>query len=146
MQAYNISIRVFTASDSSQAIKFWSTIAGLSLHESADTPEAIAEFLARNPGFSAIALDANQEIIGAVLCGHNGRAGSLYHLAVAEAYRGKGIAQALVSHCYAKLIEAKIPRCNIFVYSNNDQGNRFWLQNGFADPADWKVMQKRLDT
>jgi N-acetylglutamate synthase len=141
----DINIRIFTKDDSSNAIKFWSQFEGLSLNETVDTPEALADFLERNPGFSVIAVDENDKIIGAVLCGHNGRAGALYHLAVAEIHRGKGIAKAMVSHCYAKLTEAKIPRCNIFVYSDNDQGNRFWLQNGFVDPADWKVMQKRLE-
>jgi putative acetyltransferase len=141
----DINIRVFTLADYSKAIEFWSKIEGLALDESADAPEVIAAFLERNPGFSAIALDTNQVIIGAVLCGHNGRAGALYHLAVSEAHRGKGIAQALVSHCYAKLTDAKIPRCNIFVYNDNDEGNRFWIHNGFVDPTTWKVMQKRLD-
>ncbi|MGB8337744.1 MAG: GNAT family N-acetyltransferase [Burkholderiales bacterium] len=141
----DVNVRVFTIAEYSKVIEFWSNIDGLALDEFADTAEAIAAFLERNPGFSAVALDANDQIIGAVLCGHNGRAGALYHLAVAEPHRGKGIALALVSHCYAKLTEAKIPRCNIFVYSDNDEGNRFWLLNGFVDPTTWKVMQKRLE-
>jgi putative acetyltransferase len=141
----DIKVRVFTIADCSKAIEFWSKFDGLSLNETVDTPEALAGFLDRNPGFSVVAVDGDSNIIGAVLCGHNGRAGALYHLAVAETHRGKGIAQALVSHSYEKLTEAKIPRCNIFVYSDNDEGNRFWLHNGFIDPTTWKVMQKRLD-
>ncbi|MEY4729478.1 MAG: hypothetical protein RL020_636 [Pseudomonadota bacterium] len=140
-----VTLRIFNKADCSQAIAFWSEFAGLALNETLDTPEALAEFLQRNPDFSLVAVDEDDKIIGAVLCGHNGRAGALYHLAVAETYRSQGIAQALVSHCYEKLIEANIHRCNIFVYGNNDEGNRFWLQNGFIDPVDWKVMQKRLD-
>jgi N-acetylglutamate synthase len=140
----DVNIHVFTTAHRCKALEFWSTIDGLSLNGSADTPEAIAVFLDRNPGFSVVALDRDDKIVGAVLCGHNGRAGALYHLAVAETHRGKGIAQALVSHCFAKLAEVKIPRCNIFVYNDNDEGNRFWLQNGFVDPPTWKVMQKRL--
>jgi N-acetylglutamate synthase len=143
--AVDVNIRVFTTAHCCKAIEFWSTIDGLSLNGSADTPEAIAVFLERNSGFSVLALDGDNKIVGAVLCGHNGRAGALYHLAVAETHRGQGIARALVSFCFAKLAEAKIPRCNIFVYNDNDEGHRFWLQNGFVDPPTWKVMQKRLD-
>jgi N-acetylglutamate synthase len=128
-----INIRAFTISDYSKATRFWLNIDGINLNES-DTPEAIALFLERNPGLSAVAPDADEQIIGAVLCGHNGRAGALYHLAVAEEHRGKGIAQALVSYCYAKMTEAKIPRCNIFVYSNNDEGNRFGYGTDLSIP------------
>jgi N-acetylglutamate synthase len=139
-----ISARAFILSDYSQAVELWSMIDGLKLNES-DTLDAISAFLQHNSGFSAVALDAAGKIIGAVLCGHNGRAGALYHLAVANEHRGRGIAQALLAYCFAKLTEANIPRCNIFVYNDNDEGNRFWLRNDFVDPSDWKVMQKHLD-
>jgi len=126
--------------DYEKAVELWSTIEGLKLNES-DTPEAVESLLARNPDFSTVATD-KEEIVGAVLCGHNGRAGQLYHLAVARPYRRQGIAQALVAYCFIKLAEARIPRCNVFVYSNNEAGNHFWNQNGWTDPARWKVMQK----
>jgi putative acetyltransferase len=135
-----IQIRAFTMADYAAAVGLWSTIEGLHLNES-DTPEAVAALLERNPGFSAVAIDG-EKIIGAVLCGHNGRAGQLYHLAVAKSHRGRGIGQALVNYCFGKLSEVKIPRCNIFVYSDNNQGNSFWLRNGWLDPSNWKVMQK----
>lgn len=122
------------------AAELWSTIEGLGLNES-DTPEAIEALLDRNPNFSAIAVDKGR-IVGTVLCGHNGRAGQIYHLAVAASYRGQGIGQTLVTYCFEKLAEAKIPRCNIFVYSNNNKGNLFWVRNGWVDPTAWKVMQK----
>jgi ribosomal protein S18 acetylase RimI-like enzyme len=137
-----IKIRAFILADYAAAVALWSGIEGIHLNES-DTPEAVGALLERNPGFSAVALH-EEKIIGAVLCGHNGRAGQLYHLAVAVRYRSKGIAQALVAYCLKRLTEANISRCNIFIYSDNMQGTRFWLKNGWLDPADWKVMQKRV--
>ena len=125
------------------AVELWSTVEGLKLNES-DTPDAITVFLHRNPDCSAVALD-DEKIIGTVLCGHNGRAGHLYHLAVAVPYRGRGIAQALVAYCFQQLAAAHIPRCNIFVYAKNEEGNRFWLRNGWSDPTTWKVMQKVIE-
>jgi putative acetyltransferase len=84
---HNIQIREFVAADYERAVDFWSTTEGITLNES-DTKEAVAAFLDRNPSVSAIATDSAGEVVGAVLCGHNGRAGSLYHLAVAMELRG----------------------------------------------------------
>ena len=140
----SIAIRPFATSDIERALKLWSGIEGLGLTES-DSEEAIESFLRRNPGFSAIAITAASEVIGAVLCGHNGRAGFLYHLAVAESHRRCGIGTRLVGFCFARLAEAKIPRCNAFVYTTNNFGSQFWLQSGWNDPTTWKVLQKHVE-
>lgn len=137
-----IVIRTFTMADYATAVALWSNIGGVCLNES-DTPEGISALLRRNPGFSGVAVK-QEKIIGTVLCGHNGRAGQLYHLAVEKAHRGIGVGKALVNYSLKKLSEARIPRCNIFVYSNNDLGNSFWLKNGWLDPDDWKVLQKMV--
>lgn len=138
-----VEIRAFVAADYGLALKLWQSIEGLRLNES-DTPEDVREFLDRNPGFSAIAAAPGGQIVGAVLCGHNGRSGSLYHLAVASSHRGLGIGRRLVEHCFTKLAAARIPRCNIFVYTENEAANRFWLRNGWDDPTTWKVLQKAV--
>lgn len=139
----DIQIREFVAADYKHAVDFWSTVDGIALNES-DTKEAIVALLDRNPGFGAIATDSTGVVVGAVLCGHNGRAGSLYHLAVAKEFRGRGLGRRLVEFCFSKLAEAKIPRCNIFVYTDNNLGNKFWIKNGWNDPTTWKVLQKRV--
>ena len=138
-------IRPFVASDIGYALKLWSGTDGLGLSEP-DNEEAIVSFLIRNPGFSAIAATPADEIIGTLLCGHNGRAGFLYHLAVVQPYRRRGIGSRLVDFCFSRLAEARIARCNIFVYSANESGNQFWLQSGWNDPTTWKVLQKHVGT
>ena len=139
----NIELRAFVIADYEAAFTLWSSIDGLYLSES-DTKEAVAAFLDRNPGFSVVAVDENGDMVGAVLCGHNGRAASLYHLAVAESARGKGVGQRLVQFCVARLTAANVARCSVFVYTDNEVGNRFWLNNGWYDPDTWKVLQRRL--
>jgi N-acetylglutamate synthase len=139
-----IQIRALTIDDYDGAIALWKVTEGLFLNES-DSRDAIASFLARNPGLSAVAITSEGVLVGAVLCGHTGRAGFLHHLAVARAYRGEGIAKKLLTFCMAQLTTANIPRCNIFVYNDNDEGNRFWREQGWVDPATWKVMQKVLN-
>lgn len=138
-----IQIRPFTRTDYQDALALWQTIEGLGLNES-DTPEAIGAFLDRNPEFSAVAIDGKSAIIGTVLCGHNGRAGSINHLAVAPAHRGRGLGTRLVAYALGRLAQANIPRCNIFVYNDNKDGNQFWLRSGWNDPTTWRVLQKML--
>lgn len=140
-----ITVRVFTVDDYQSAFELWSRIDGLGFNES-DTVEAISAFLQRNPGFSAVAIDSASKVVGTVLCGHNGRAGSIQHLAVDVAYRRQGLAKRLLDYAFARLAEACIPRCNIFVYNVNHQGNDFWLNNEWADPTTWRVLQKHVPT
>lgn len=138
-----IRISAFEMGHYEPAVKLWSQMEGLGLNES-DTAEAIAVFLDRNPEFSAVAIDSSGELVGTVLCGHNGRAGSIQHLAVAHVYRGQGLAKRLLDYAFSRLAEANIPRCNIFVYNDNERGNSFWLRNGWVDPDTWRVLQKHV--
>lgn len=138
----DIKIRAFTIDDYVDAYRLWASIEGLGLNES-DTPEAIATFLGRNPGLSAVAI-AKEKLIGTILSGHNGRAGHITHLAVTPEYRSQGVGRNLVDYALAQLIVCRIPRCNIFVYNGNHGGNRFWLENGWTDPTTWRVLQKRM--
>jgi ribosomal protein S18 acetylase RimI-like enzyme len=58
----------------------------------------IMRFLRRNPALSLVAEEAGG-IVGAVLCGHDGRRGYVHHLAVDKECRGRGIGRALVERC-----------------------------------------------
>ena len=140
-----VEIRAFIAADYHRALELWRSIEGLGLNES-DSQEAVEAFLQRNPGFSALAVTPDGQVVGAVLCGHNGRSGSLYHLAVDSSQRRTGIGRRLVEYCFARLAAAHIPRCNVFVYTDNIAGNRFWARNGWNDPTTWKVLQKHVQT
>ena len=137
-----IRIRPFVAADYHRARALWERTEGMGLNES-DTEACVESFLRRNPGLSAIATTADDELVGAVLCGHDGRRGYLHHLAVAPAYRGQGIGKALVEFCFARLAAAGIPRCNVFVYEDNGDGTKFWLHNGWNEVT-WKTLQKRI--
>jgi N-acetylglutamate synthase len=139
----DILLREFVAADYERAYAFWSSVDGLGLNES-DSRERIVAFLERNPGFSAVATNAAGAIVGTILCGHNGRSGSLYHLGVARELRGRGLGRRLVEHCFAKLAAADIPRCNIVVFTSNEVGYKFWMSGGWTDPTTWKILQKQV--
>lgn len=135
-------LRPFVAADYDAVFALWRGTEGIGLGDS-DTREAITAYLTRNPGMSAVAVtaDAAETIVGAVLCGHDGRRGTIHHLAVAPAYRRRGVARALVDRSLSRLNEAGILKCNIFVWNDNDEGAAFWKREGWAPRGDLVVMQ-----
>jgi len=141
--AEQVVVRAFAPADLAGALALWSKTEGIGLNES-DTREALERYLARNPGLSAVATTAAGALVGAVLCGHDGRRGSVHHLAVAPAFRRRGIGERLLEHCLARLRDERIPRCNIHVYHDNSEGNAFWRRRGWGKVTTWETLQKRL--
>lgn len=138
-----ISVRPFHVEDYDVVLALWRRAEGVGLNES-DTRPAIATYLRRNPRFSFVAIK-NSRIVGAVLCGHDGRRGYLHHLAVAKRYRQQGIGRRLVNACLTKLRRAGIQKCNIFIFANNAAGMKFWAHTGWKLRTELRVMQTRLD-
>ncbi|MFA6545149.1 MAG: GNAT family N-acetyltransferase [Limisphaerales bacterium] len=136
-------IAPMTPADFPDVLALWATTEGVGLNES-DTPENLSAYLRRNPGFSLVARDAERRVVGAVLCGHEGRRGYLHHLAVSQDQRGLGLGRLLVDTCLAELKSAGITRCNIFVFADNDDGMAFWKHTGWALRDDLRMMQKQL--
>jgi ribosomal protein S18 acetylase RimI-like enzyme len=102
---------------------------------SADSKEATERYLARNPGLNFLAVD-RRTIIGCAMCGHDGRRGYLQHVIVAVSYRGKGIANALVERCLARLESLGIVKTHLDVFVTNDVANRYWTRRGWEKRED----------
>jgi ribosomal protein S18 acetylase RimI-like enzyme len=136
------SIQPMTLADYDEVLHLWKNTEGVGLNES-DTRPAIASYLKRNRGMSFIAREGKQ-IVGAVLCGHDGRRGTLYHLVIAPSHRRTGLGTKLVERCVAELERAGILKCNIFVYADNDKGWRFWRSNGWKVRSDLRMAQKDI--
>jgi ribosomal protein S18 acetylase RimI-like enzyme len=126
-----IQTREFAIDDYDAAIELWQKVEGLDVSEG-DDRETIRRFLERNCGLSRIAT-AGSKIIGAVLCGHDGRRGYIYHLAVAPEYHGRGIGRTLIDECRAGLRRAGLERVNILVAKDNPPGLEFWRRTGWED-------------
>ncbi|MCC6488998.1 MAG: GNAT family N-acetyltransferase [Candidatus Hydrogenedentes bacterium] len=122
----SITIRPFELADFPAAHKLWYTTPGIGLSHEDDTPEGIRIFLDRNPGLSFVAL-AEGELVGTILCGHDGRRGFIYHLAVVPHLRRRGIGTALADAAVDALRAFGIRRCHLFVLANNREGMDFWL-------------------
>jgi ribosomal protein S18 acetylase RimI-like enzyme len=135
-------VRYFRIADYDAVVALWRRTEGVGLNES-DTRRAIAAFLQRNPRLSFVA-ERDGRIVGAVLCGHDGRRGYLHHLAVAKRYRQRGLGRRLVDACLAKLRKIGISKCNIFIFANNAAGMKFWAHTGWKLRTELRLMQIRL--
>ena len=100
------SIREMKIDDYEEVYRLWEQTEGLSLEEG-DSQEEIGIYLKRNHGFCFVAC-AGEQIIGTVLCGHEGRRGILRHLAVTREYRGKGIARMLINEALSMQVSIMI--------------------------------------
>jgi ribosomal protein S18 acetylase RimI-like enzyme len=138
-------IRVMSADDYTRVVELWRRTEGIGLNES-DGEQAILAYLRRNPGMSAVAEYQDGGVIGAVLCGHDGRRGYLHHLAVEPGHRHQGIAARLVDWCFDRLREAGVPKCNILLFSDNESGAAFWSHNGWSPRSDLQVFQKVISS
>lgn len=110
-----------------------------------DSPEGLARFLARNPGLSFVARDGDQ-IVGAVLCGHDGRRGYIDQLVVLESYRRRGIGRSLVSRCLYNLMRIGIRKWHLFVYEDNPGAIAFWRKLGWSERVELVTMSRTSDT
>jgi putative acetyltransferase len=122
--------------------ELWRATEGVGLNES-DTRPKIGAYLKRNPGMSFVAR-AGGKIVGAVLCGHDGRRGYLHHLAVAGEHRKQGLGKRMVESCMKQLRRAGITRCNLYIFTEHHEGESFWIHNGFRNREDLRVMQKPI--
>jgi ribosomal protein S18 acetylase RimI-like enzyme len=125
----NYEIRSMTIDDYDSVLELWRNTEGIWLSDT-DEREPMQRFFDRNPGLSVIAR-ADNELLGTILCSHDGRRGYLHHLAVAEAYRRLGIGSALVHRSLSLLAKEKIMKCKIFIIEENEAGIAFWAGNGF---------------
>lgn len=123
--------REFCIDDYDPAVELWKRVEGLDVAEG-DDRETIRRFLKQNTGLSRVAVDGST-IVGAVLCGHDGRRGYIYHLAVDPKFQGRGLGKRLINECLAGLKRVGLERANILVAKDNPRGLEFWRRCGWED-------------
>ncbi len=137
-----IQIEEMHIKDFDEIYALWQSTEQIHLTE-IDTRESIARFLDRNPGFSYIAR-VGAEIVGAVLCSHDGRRGYLDHLAVKESQRLHGIGKALVLRCLYNLMRVGIRRWNLYVFEGNQDAIEFWKKIGWSPKLNMVMMSQPI--
>ena len=128
-------IRVMTIEDYEQVRTLWMKIKGFGIRSVDDSREGIVRFLKRNPATSVVA-EVDGKIVGAILCGHDGRRGCLYHVCVDEQYRMRGIGKAMVVFAMEALKKEQINKVSLIAFTKNDIGNAFWKEIGWTRRED----------
>jgi len=132
-------IREISFEEVEEVLALWQSVEGTGLDRDIDNKERIALYLRRNPGLSLAALE-NGRIVGAVLCGHDGRRGYMHHLSVAGPHRGKGIGRTLVEKAISRLRLLGLRKCHVFVFEQNVDARRFWRSIGWTERTDLVIM------
>ena len=128
-------VRVMSIDDYDQVYALWTKIHGFGLRSVDDSREGIERFLQRNPTTSVVA-EEEGKIVGAILCGHDGRRGCLYQVCVDEEYRMRGIGKSMVIFAMEALKKEKINKVSLIAFTKNDIGNAFWNEIGWTKRLD----------
>ena len=128
-------VRTMTIEDYQGVHDLWMTIKGFAIRSIDDSREGVERFLKRNPATSVVA-EENGEIVGSILCGHDGRRGCLYHVCVREDCRMRGIGKSMVVRCMEELEKEKISKVSLIAFTENDIGNAFWKEIGWTKRED----------
>lgn len=123
-----MTVRPFGPDDIAEVRILWSRCEGLG-DGPGDDAEALTRFLARNPGCSPVAVE-DGAIVGAALCGHDGRRGFLYRVGVDPSMRRRGVARALAQHAFDALRREGIARAMLFVMTESVEAQNFWIAMG----------------
>ena len=135
-----VNIRVMAIADYGQVYGLWRDTPGMGLNTLDDSQAGIEKYLRRNPTTCFVAEDGGA-LVGAVLAGHDGRRGYIYHTA-----------RGLVSHAMEALDKEGINKAALVVFKRNEGGNGFWEKLGFTGRGDLVYRDKgirelvRIDT
>lgn len=142
-----------TPADYEDVFQLWIEAPGMGLNTLDDSRKGIARYLSRNPNTCFIAR-VNGSLVGAILSGHDGRRGFIYHTAVRVSQRKKGIGRILVQHALGALKAEGIHKVAFVAFKSNESGNSFWEHLGFTARNDLlyrnmvitEAEMKRIDT
>lgn len=126
-----ITLRVMEEADYKKVKELWMSIKGFSIRSIDDSEEGVKKFIRRNPTTSVVAY-CKEELVGSILCGHDGRRGCLYHVCVREEYRKHGIGKKMVTFCMEALKKEGINKVSLIAFKQNQLGNGFWKTMGWT--------------
>lgn len=128
-------VRVMTIEDYDQVKELWNSIKGFGIRSMDDSREGVARFLKRNPTTSVVA-EEDGKVVGAILCGNDGRRGCLYHVCVHKDYRMRGIGKSMVAFAMEALKKEEINKVSLIAFTKNDIGNAFWKEIAWTKRED----------
>jgi len=138
-----VNIRTMTIEDYEQAYALWLNTSNMGLNTLDDSKEGIAKYLERNPNTCFVA-ESNGRIVGAILSGHDGRRGYIYHIAVTEDVQRHGVGTDLLKAAMSALESEGIHKAAFVVFKKNEKGNAFWEKQGFTTRDDLIYRNKSI--
>lgn len=136
-------LRLLTTDDYDAVYALWLSCRGMGLNKEDDSPEGFAAFLRRNPD-TCFCAEEDGVLIGAILAGNDGRRGYIYHTAVRDDFRGRGIGRTLVEAAMEALRACGIHKVALVVFAHNNIGNGFWEKMGFTAREDLVYRNRTL--
>ncbi len=130
----SIRIREFRyPEDFSRVTRLWLSMEkGVNVGRS-DVPEEIEKKLQRDPDLFLVA-EVDEDIVGTVIGGFDGRRGMIYHLAVSASVRQQGLGGRLLQEVEDRLRARGCIRCYLLVTTDNLEAARYYEKRG------WKLM------
>jgi len=138
-----MNIRIMTINDYEQVYSLWINTPNMGLNNLDDSKEGITKYLMRNPNTCFVA-EKDGEIIGVILCGHDGRRGYIHHTAVAQSQQRSGVGASLLQAAMSALECEGIKKVALVVFERNEKGNAFWEKQGFAARPDLVYRNKAI--
>ena len=138
-----MTIRPMTLADYDAVYALWMSCKNMGFNNLDDSREGIARLLRRNPATSFVAGE-DDRLAGVILSGQDGRRGYIYHMAVTEDFRRRGVATALLDRCLDALRAEGINKVALLVFRYNDAGNAFWEKQGFTERTDVAYRNREL--
>jgi ribosomal protein S18 acetylase RimI-like enzyme len=136
-------IKAMVIEDYIEIINLWKNTDGVGLSGNDDSRKSIKVFLGKNPNTCFVA-ENNDEIIGTIMAGNDGRRGHIYHLMVKQEHRKNGLGKKLLGKAEKALKKEGIKKIFLVVFKKNRTGNIFWGNNGYKTRNDLHYRDKRI--
>jgi len=134
-------IREFKIDDYPTVRDLWQA-AGLILRPG-DELEDVKLKLQRDPDLFLVT-EQDDEIVGSVMGGWDGRRGWIYHLAVKPEHQRHGIGAGLVREVEKRLVAKGAKKVNAQVYKLNERSSEFFKAIGYETQPDLIMIGKKL--
>lgn len=129
--------------DYERVLNLWQGIEkGMNVGRS-DSPEEVRKKLQRDPDLFLLA-ETQNEIVGTVIGGFDGRRGMIYHLAVQKNFRGRGIGAMLLQEVEKRLQAKGCLKCLLLVLEDNGEAIQFYKNQGWRRASEDVVFMKEF--
>ena len=140
----------FSVTDYDEIYKLWNSTeqSRRALNPVDDSREGIEKYLKRNPTTCFLAYTdggTENEIVGVILTGHDGRRAIVHHLCIHPDHRRQGIAGMLVHMAGEALRKEGINKIFGLVFKDNEPANAFWEEQGYTLRTNLNYRNKSLN-